>query len=769
MHRRAGAGLGLSIATLLAASPALAQNAGDAPAAAQDNTQGQTLEMIVVTATKRGTSLQETPLAITAISATTLADIGATDVKDYAKLVPGLSVQDDGPGSTRLTMRGIYSTGEPTTGLYYDETPISGFVGPSSDSGGRSPQIPTFDVERVEALRGPQGTLYGASSMSGVIRVIYQKPKLNTYEGAAEGSYAVTDGGDPSWRTDGMVNVPLIKDTLAVRAVLSKRDDGGYVDNLRLDQNNVNWENSTSGRLELRYRPTESLTFDLSYYNDKTSALAPGISLSAGVPYGSTSQIEPPYSDNTQLYNFTLNWDLGGATLTAVSSYLDRSVVYAVDASYYMDAISKQASTCQKVYNHGTPCNTATMAQYTAYVLGFTPSAVYYPGSERDSSNEVRLSSKHNKVLDWTGGVYEENRRTGLFSEDAMADRSTGSVIQPVELYYQRHIYDQLKQQAAYGETIWHVVHNLDLTTGLRYYHYDRSVTGDTDMGQPLIGAAVTPATTAEATQSGWLKKVDLSYQVAPDAMVYAMAADGLRPGGANQVIGLPQGLVAYKADSLWDYEAGMKSSWLSEKLYTEAAFYQIDWHDMQINARTANGAYSFITNAGDARIRGLEFSVMYRPITGLELALNGNTVDARLTTDQINNNISASSTLGRKGDYIPYTPKFSGDLSAAYRRSLSSALIGMARIDANYAGKSYSTLRTTDPAHLAMGNYTLVNLRLGLEDGGNRWAAYVFIDNLMNRYAITTAEGNVNFWPNGMAFSAPPRTVGVDFRLNFF
>ncbi len=709
-----------------------------------------TLDAITITATKRATSVQDAPVAVTAITAETLKDSGAVDVKDYARQVPGLSVQDSGPGASRLSMRGIYSTGEATTSLYYDETPISGSVGTTNDAGGRSPELELFDVERIEALRGPQGTLYGSGSMGGSLRVIFEKPWLDSYAGKLQAGYAGTAGGEPSWRTNVMVNAPLVKDVLAARVVLYKRHTGGYIDNTYLGKDDVNDADAEGGRLMLRYRPFEDLTVDASFSSANTEATSPAWSPGGGVRYGAVSRTLAPYEDRTHISNVTLNWDLGWAMLTGASSYFDRTAIYSLDNTQLFEFYA------------------AALPAFRDYLAARSPSVLMYPGTTRNWSNEWRLSSNGNAVLDWTAGVFSENRRNGLYSQIALADAASGQIMRPYQLSMRRHIDDQLEQQAAFGETTWHATESLDATLGVRYYRYDKTVAGSTDIPMVLIGAPLRDLASVSAKESGWLKKFNLSWRASKDLMVYATAADGMRPGGANQVIGLSESLTAYRGDSLWNYELGAKSSWLDNSLRLNVAVYQIDWEDMQISATTANGSYGFLTNAGAARMRGIEWELSYRPLAGLELAANTNYIDAKLVADQINNNVQTSGTLGRKGDRIPYIPHLTASMSGAWRWSLSDARDGMVRLDASYVGEAYSTLRPADSARVRFGNYTTVNARAGIESVDGRWSAYLYANNLLNRFAVTTAARNAFFSPQGAAYSLTPRTIGVDLQLNF-
>ncbi|MFT4248087.1 MAG: TonB-dependent receptor [Pseudomonas sp.] len=722
------------------------------------------LDTITVTSTKRATNLQKTPVAISAITAETLSEAGIVSVREIAAQVPGLKVTDNGPGATRLSMRGIYASGEATTSLYYDETPVSGSVGSGSDAGGRAPEMNFFDVERIEALRGPQGTLYGSGSMGGSLRIIYQKPKLDTTEGALQAGYYTTKGGDPSWNTNLMLNTPLVENLLGLRLTASKSEVGGYVDNLRYGEKNVDYKNSGSAKVALRFQPTENVTLDASVLTQNTDAILSSWSPDNGsspyaavsgvdVDYASVAGVNAGYQDHTRISNLTLNWDLDWATLTASSSYFDSKSIYGLDNTY--------------LYEN-------TYAKSYALASEIAPVQLQYPGKTRNWSNEIRLSSNGGGRIDWTVGLFAENRRTSLRSQHVRADENTGYVVEPNEIVFQRHINDQLKQKAVFGEGTWHITDKLDLTTGLRYYSYDKTISGYTDVPYAYNPSATTSAlSVVSADEKGWLKKVNLSYQFTPSLMAYATVADGMRPGGANQNIpDINDNLRSYKGDHLWNYEVGVKSDWFDRRLLVNASLYQIDWEDMQVSATTnpatTGGSYSFITNAGEARIRGTEWEVIYRPVAGLDLSGTFNYIDAKLVKDQINNDIQSSSTLGLAGDRIPNIPRWTATLSAAYQWSLTENLDGMARLDANYVGASQTTFRPNDPNRVETGNYTLLNARVGVESYSGKWGAYLYVNNLTDKVAIVSSSYIASYHPYGYVYSARPRSIGVDVKYNF-
>ncbi|WP_010127390.1 TonB-dependent receptor [Sphingomonas sp. KC8] len=715
----------------------------------------------MVTALRRESTVQDTPLAITAISGQNLTNAGVTNVTDYAKMVPGLRVQDSGPGQRRLSLRGIRASGEPTVGTYYDETPVAGSVGVSSDAAGRTPDFSLFDIERVEVLRGPQGTLYGSSSMGGAVRVIFAKPKFE-YEGAAEATVSTTKGGGFSYNINGMVNVPIANDVLAARLVVYRRDSSGYVDNSFLGRDDVNDYTAEGGRFLLRYTPTADLTIDASALIESTNASSYSWNPLVG-ERKSAAQAILPYKDDSQIYNITARWDAGPVALTAITSYQHRKSEYAADDSYYIDSYLTPAR-CAAFVNGGGACSQAQLDTYYAYVDSLSPAVIHYPGKTKDWTHELRLNSTGDGNLSWTVGVFSENRSNQVNGQDARVDPATGEIIRPLQLFYRRSIDDKFKQIAGYGEASYKVTPELTLTGGTRYFHYKKTIVGETDMPWDLIGATAKPPTTVQSKESGWIFKFNADYQFSPDFMIYAQASQGFRPGGANQVIGLADALTAYEADKLWNYELGAKTAFFNRRLFANVAVFQIDWENMQVSGRTLNNAFSFISNAGAARVRGAELELNARPIDGMQVNLNSTYLDAKLTEDQISDTVSAP---GRKGNRMPYIPRFTAGATVEYGWEVSPSLKMVTRADINHVGASYSEFRPDNALRIKLKPYQLANMRVGLEEADGRWAAYVFLNNVFDAVAINHASQSST--PNSYSVtSATPRTIGVNLRTKF-
>jgi len=717
---------------------------------------------IVVTATRRDSTVQDTPIAITAITATSLANIGATNIADIEKLAPGLRLQDAGPGQRRISLRGILAAGEPTVGVYYDETPIAGNVGTGSDSGGRMPDFSLFDLERIEVLRGPQGTLFGASSMGGAIRILFAKPKQE-YEASAEGSIMSTKGGGVSYFANGMINAPIVPDLLAARVVAYRRRIEGYIDNVQLGLKDVNDATVNGARLMLRLTPSPTFTLDGSALIEDTNANSYSWNLDVG-RYKYRSYVRLPYKDRSRIYNGTARWDLGPATLTGVTSYQQRRFFYTSGDDTTVVVSRRNPTGCQQIFGGGAACDPTQLANFYAYMDSFIPVAFQTPGWTKDWTHELRLTSNGDHWLNWTIGAFKEDRKNYVDSQDARADLATGIVKQPEEIVYHRYVRDNYRQIAGFGEVSIKPVERVTLTAGVRYYDYKRTIRGETDVPWPVLNARLRPPYLVQNKQNGWLFKFNAQYDITSELMMYGMASQGTRPGGANQTIGLPDALVAYGADKLWNYELGLKTSLFNRRVNVNGAVFQIDWKNMQVSGTTPDGFYSYITNVGAARVRGAELEINAKVADGLTLFSNATYLDAKLDEDQINNYIVAA---GRKGDRLPFIPHLTGLAGVEYSYPVSASLNFYARADANYVGRSYSELRPANPNRVTLNDYALANVRIGVEVPGGAWGAYLFVNNLTNSVAVGRAS-NTAFPNTKLATSATPRTIGLNVRAHF-
>ena len=723
------------------------------------------IEEVIVTALKRDTSLQETPLSISAVTGATLTNSGVQDIARLTQSVPGLVFEDAGPASTRITIRGIRSVGEPTVGLYYDETPVSGAVGAGNDAGGETPLAKLFDVQRVEVLRGPQGTLYGSGSMGGTLRVLFNKPDLRKLSASVDGDAVATSGGGGGYDVDAMANVPIIGDKLAARAVVYTQGLGGYVDNTFLNEHNVNSYHNDGGRLLLRFSPIDDLTLDASYLYQYVDGENPTWYDSQG-PYVSRAQTQLPVTDRLQIYNLTARWDFHRVVATAVVADTERKTSNSGDVSSFIENDANNPAACAVFRGGGKACSPATQATFNSYVASKVPSLLYPVQTIYNPTAEVRLSSAGKSFLDWTLGGFYSDRTTHANNSEVLVDPASGALLpQPASNVYTRLIFDHLKQLAGFGEGTAHLTDALALTFGARYFNYTRDVGGATPVGLDLVGAAVTPYRQVSSSQNGWVTRTNLSYQLSTDLLVYATASQGFRPGGVNQVLGLPTALAPYQSDSLWNYELGAKSSWLDRRLILDVDGYVINWSNMQVSGRTPNGAFAFITNAGAARVKGVELDLTAVPLENLQISADASVLRAALTENQVSPNVLGP---GVKGDQIPYVPRFTGGVSVQYTLPMTSFFSGMARIDESYVGQSHSEFNNSNHFDTALPAYSLTNVRFGVEGARKDWGVYLYANNVFDRNAIVDSLASAISLGQNLVQSARPRTYGLNFRKSF-
>jgi len=758
--------LSASALTSLAAGQAFAQSSEPKDAGA--------IEEVVVTALKRSTTVQTTPISVSAVTEKSLQALGAQGIQDYFRTVPNLQVDGNSPTSRRLTLRGVRSAGEATVGLYYDETPLTGPAGTTADASSTSADVNLFDAERIEVLRGPQGTLYGSGSMGGTLRVILNKPDTSRYAGAVEAQGTSTKGGSNGYSIKGMVNVPLIEDKLAARLVLYKTEGGGYVDDVVLNKKDINDQHASGGRLMLGFTPTETLTINATGLFQKTTldgqnSWYPALGKE---DHKTNARVIAPTSDNLRMYNVTGKWDLGFATLTGTSSYYKWTLLRNSDYSPTLSGSRANATSCRN-YIAGGPapagstnpaCTATQLAAYTAYADSRTPGALYQPMGLTSWNHELRMTgSLFDDKVDWTAGAYLEKREDYIESKVAKGDATTG-VINPNDLTAWRHVGTDTKQTAFFGEVSYKPIDKLTLTGGLRRFKYDKTVSGQVLISNFITQSYVGPAAQVDAGADGWVSKLNASYQVTSDVMVYAVAAKGFRPGGANNVPGLASALLGYAPDSLWNYEGGIKSQWFDRRLTLNAAVYQIDWSNMQISATSANGAFSYLTNAGKAKIKGFEIEATARPMSGLTISGTAAVVDAKLTEDQANSTILITGSTGLRGDRFPNVAKFSGSAAVEYTWPLNGDLNGLVRADYAYVGESASQFRPTYVYYEKQGDYGYANLRAGVE--GPDWGAYLFVNNVTDEVGLMSVTSAVN--NPKQVVSINPRTAGFQVRKRF-
>ncbi len=769
---------------------------------------GDQLEEIVVTAEKRSSTVQETPMSLTAVSGTQLESQGIVSVEDLAAHVPGISMRTAGPGQTEYEMRGLASSGgsTATVGFYLDETPLSASAVALNGRTVVDPEL--FDLSRVEVLRGPQGTLYGAGSMGGTIRLVTNPPKLGSFEGAADVNSSKTTGG--SWNGGGslMLNFPL-GDRAALRVVTTEKYLSGWIDRIVVNpfpfptdtscgslhcsrgdvagatvQNDIKGVNnerffSTRGALQLRPNDDLSVTASVMYQRIDQDGFntyqAPPGNEAVYQPY----DVAEPYYDSFKLASLTVHYDFVGAQLTSNTSYWKRQVIQSQDS----------AEPLQNDFN----------------LTQFIPTLYQETDPTRQISQELRLTSTADGPFQWVAGLYfadlhsdlnghEENPAfanamgcpmpySGGTCPPGLAFNITngGPAANPTGIIFDEAIPNVMKQSAVFGEASYKVTSDLKLTAGLRYFDFKINSLS-TQCG---VGTGTGNATCTGGPSSGkgknFLPKLNLSYTPTRDLTLYGTGTQGSRPGGVNtpsprptpaQLAANPQAIncgpgsgpiyvtsqpSTYGPDSIWSFELGEKARFADQRFAVNSDIYYVKWQNIQ-QVIVPSCGYPFNTNAGDARAYGPEIETYTRIIKGLTFDLSG-----AYTSAQINNPSAQSGIL--PGTKLLNVPKYTAAAALNYEWPVASGYNGSLRISDSLVGpvEDQAYYRQTLPS------YSLVDLRAGLTGGS--WSAYLVATNHTDKRAALTINNTTFAWqqPTITRVSTnQPRTVGIDVQYRF-
>lgn len=744
-------------------------------AAGAPNDVSGSVEEVVVTASKTGaTPILKTPASIQAISGATLQQEGAVGFMDVAGQIPGLSVQDLGPGDRKYIIRGISSTGASTTGVYYDEAVISGSN--ANDGGGFEPDIRMYDLKRIEVLRGPQGTLYGAGSMSGTIRFITNKPNLDNFGGYLTGKVSTTSHGSGNFDVDGEINLPIISDKVAVRIVGWGLDDSGYINQIRVGTGTpnplglvkgVNNDSVQGSRVSLRIRPVRNLTIDASYTNQTensngssrytppgvTAYKIPGTPTIKGCDLCNTDVTRSPWHDHIALYGVTIHYKMPWGELTATTNQYNRSYQYNIDNTTILSFI-------------GIP----------------VPAEALEPTTRDVNSSEIRFASDFNFPVNFVVGGFREYETsnlnvelittnglglpTGPFSplnsQDALSHPGVG------DTFFGRTDQRNTTQYAAYGEVTWKVTPKLKLTGGMRYF--TEHLEGVQEQTHPFGGfppsASGVPIENQPQSYNKLTSKFNASYQFNDSLLVYATAAQGFRGGGLNpQSEPFEPVPPSFGPDSLWDYEFGAKGPLFDHRFAYQVDAYWIDWSNIQVNETTNSGSFNFTGNAGTAVSKGIEFEFDARLFRYLTANFSGSIQDAHLTQGATPAQLAANQTLGATGDELPDVAPFQSSLGLNYTAPLGflDGWSGTLGANITYRGKANAYF-AANPFNIVLKPYTLVNLRAGLMN--DKWRATIFVQNLTDARAQLSAI-NSNQDPYAL-LTVRPLTVGISLTRYF-
>jgi outer membrane receptor protein involved in Fe transport len=731
---------------------AAAQNTPQGPtpqqqqaATGQDQTNQQN---IVITATKRPQVLLDVPQSVSVVSGGTLEAQHANTIQDYLKLVPGLQLDQSRPGEGRLILRGVNTGGVASTvSVYVDETPFgssSGLV----NGGVLAGDFDTFDLNRIEVLRGPQGTLYGASSLSGVLRFVTSAPSTSGFEARARAGIEGVSDGALGYNADAVLNVPL-GSAVAVRVSGNYRKDGGFIDSIGTGGSqvtqNINSDRSYGGRASVLFRPSNAVSIRLSAIAQNIDANAPSIIEADPVtlrPLHGLSQSEfvPQFSNlHYRIYNGTGTFDLGFANLTSSTSYETQKQHERIDFSFAL-----------------TPAFGAPIIEPQDTNL-------------KKFTQELRLSSQ-TRLVDWLVGAYYTHE-DGLIAQQLLGVQPFTGVPLPGFLLVTATVNSKYQESAGFADATIHFAPKFDLEVGGRYSHNKQSVLQVTS--GPLGGGALPKIRSSENV---------FTYSIAPkykpnkNMTLYARVAKGFRPGGPNIVPpGAPTSVQTFHSDSIVSYEAGLKAESGDHRFSFDGSAFHIDWKKIQL-FETVLG-FGVNTNGSSAKSDGVELTATARPIPGFELSLNGAYTNARLTagTDPV-------LVGGRRGDQLPFTPKLSLALNGDYHWQLASTT--RAHIGASFRHLSGQTADYDSDFVKTFGRqrhvrpYDVIDLYAGLEFG--RFDLEAYVKNLGNSHGVTSVTGLTVFgstpdtglpiFPDGAIGTGiiRPRTVGVTLGFNY-
>ncbi len=782
--------LRVAIASILSGAAAVS----GLPAQAADT---DALTEITVTARKQTENLQDVPQNIDVFTAKDIEQLNINQFEDYASRSPSISYISIGPGYQQFFMRGVSDGSNPnvsntsTTGLYLDEQSLSYFGG--------IPDLHMYDIERIEVLNGPQGSLYGASSMSGAVKIITNKPDASAFAAGIDLDGGQIDGGEQNKIVETYVNVPLIEDILALRISGFYDYQGGFINNLLTTRdwingtvsnnsewagNNYNHEDIYGGRAAISYKIT-----------DKWSALLSG-NFQTQSTHGAWDQDPARYGERNvsrfgpesgerinRLMSLTVQGDVGigdliyaggywnraNHTVNEYSEYVQYAAIQPVPQGYQSYAGYVQSFACATSIPSGTPgvpdsfggCNVPTM--YTDY---------------RDQterwSQEVRLSSKPGGSTHWTVGFYYEQTKDvysdfyaypgiNFAGQEAQYSYYEGATPLPGEWYSYSNQREDNHQVAGFGEITQDITSQWSVIFGFRDFK-SRDSTSDAWSGyfyQPKV-----PTPTESVSFSKQTYKGGINFKYSDTTLYYVSFAQGFRDGGFNtSAAGNPLVPPTYQPDTLNSYEFGWKTMWAEGRVLWNGAAYYMPWKDYQTAVfDLAISPVTFNANIGDARIYGMESNVEVKPMHGLTLTLAANYNDSEITSDFYNN----PEFVVNKGQRLPFVPYLKASASARYEWNMGPDFKAYSEFDISHTGDEWSDLNTSNLSETSrelQPEYNISNVRWGFTNSKDSWGVEAYITNLDNTRAVIYTN-RYNY--DGRQSTNEPRVFGMRLKYRF-
>jgi outer membrane receptor protein involved in Fe transport len=718
--------------------PALAQTATSG-ASDSGNAAGSASSSgdIIVTAQKRDERLQDVPIPVSVISSSAMVRNGTTKIADLFSSVPGLNATVIGNGQVSLSVRGITTSAKtnPAVGVVIDDVPFGGSTGVSYASR-IQPDLDPAMLQQVEVLRGPQGTLYGASSIGGLLKYVTKDPSTAGLSGTVQGDVNTIAHGGLGWGLRGSINVP-VTENLAILAGAFGRRDAGYIDNLTTGKNNVNSVDAKGGQIIALWRPEQGVSLKVSALlqntdGNGTSEVNANYHLQPTA--GDLSQTRIPgtgqYQIRIRAFSAVANVAVGGATLSSISGY----------------SISKYNGVLDV-----TPRRAANAA-----VFGVPYATQLNDFETKKFSQELRLSSSFGKLLDWSVG--------GFFTHDDVTPaRQVASAVNATTLAFAGNISNAsfpttLSEYALFGNFKINLTDRFNIQAGARYSWISQTY-DEFDTGLLFPGNATN---IAPSKDHAFTYMVSPQFRVSSNLMLYARVATGYRVGGPNP--GAALGFASqYGHDTTTEYEVGTKGSVFDRKLSFDLAAYRIDWTDIQLSVRDPATGFTYFANGGTARSQGVEATIGLTPFDGLHITANAAYNLAKLTEN------APPGAPGLKGEILPYASKWSGNLNAEYDLPVGGAMRPFLGGGVTYVSKRFDEFQTAPLVRLVFPRYTTFDLRAGVHV--NSWTFNVYAVNIGDKRGITggstRTSSNTVAAPYAVNYITP-RKIGLSVERKF-
>jgi iron complex outermembrane recepter protein len=725
--------------------------------------QDATLEEIIVTAQKREQTLQEVPIAISALSGKDLSELGARDFVDYAYTIPGLSFSDRGAGREKLSIRGInVTTGSPAVTYYIGETPIPATTG-TLRLASVNPKL--IDMDRIEVLRGPQGTLYGSSSVGGTIKFIPQAPRFDSFSGDLNARASSTHDGGLGLDVDATANVPIVDDTLAMRGSVWHTDQEGFITRRLIDElggpvapgltnskSDIPTEKTSGERLILSYKPTQAVTIsglvmhqeqDFNGFQDITVGAT---NQAQGLFQDMLLPVDEPSNMRFSLYSITANVDLGPARVVSATSYYEGDLI----------AVEEGVAAVQLFF--GGPA--------------FSNSVEENNGSHT-FTQEIRLATSQPilGVDGLLGGYFSraDVARTIFWSPPGWNSTFGPGLLTPNNNLFAYQFSQTQKERSGFGELTWHTTDSLALTAGLRHYDIDtQSLSITSGLFQNFSDPGHVDVASLAANSTGHVIKVNTSYNLTRQHLLYAQYSEGFRPGfGLAPLptqclpdlgkLGITGEANQVGPDTTKNYELGAKTTWNDNKLTLNAALYQIDWDNIQQSSFLPCG-FTFTQNAGTARNKGVEVELRALVFQRVDVGGSLSYINSAFLKD-------APALNAKAGDRIPDVPEWQGAVYASIPFAMPNEWEGRFRVDFQYTGSTtidYQQINGALDPLSRRAPLSLLNARFGFSKGPLRWEFYG--DNLLDNVELMSrAESLAVTVPGRPRFVVNrPRTLGI-------